>query len=72
MKLQQELDAIEIPQEIDQMNSLQKLSLFWGVIATILKFVKIFTGKKADEKIDMILEWGNTELPELTKTPHAC
>ena len=64
MKLQEELNQIEIPEDFKTLDTLTQLALFWGVIRTVLKFVKIFTGAKADEKIDLILDWGKENLPE--------
>lgn len=36
------------------------LGAYWGIIKLVLKFVKIFTGAKADAKIDEIIDWGNS------------
>jgi|GEM_PF-4121291 len=36
------------------------LGAYWGIIKLILNFVKIFTGAKADEKIDEIIAWGDS------------
>ena len=38
------------------------LSDYWKVIRLVLQLVKVFTGKKADAKIDEIIEWGNANL----------
>lgn len=62
MKIAREIEAIELPDNIKDMPPMQQLALFWGVISVVLHFVKIFTGAKADEKIDAILEWGNENL----------
>lgn len=63
MKLQEELNKVEIPEDFNTLDKLAQLAIFWGVIVVVLKFVKIFTGTKADEKIDMIIEWGKENLP---------
>lgn len=65
MKLQEELDKVDIPENFRTLDKLTQLALFWGVITVVLRFVKIFTGPKADEKIDMILEWGEQNLPKV-------
>jgi|GEM_PF-6581103 len=62
MKLQEELNKIEIPENYNAMEKLAQLALFWPAVVMILKFIKIFTGSKADEKIDMIIEWGKENL----------
>jgi len=36
------------------------LGSYWSIIKLVLKFVKIFTGVKADAKIDEITDWGDS------------
>ena len=38
------------------------LSGYWKIIRLALKLVKIFTGAKADKKIDEIIAWGDENL----------
>jgi hypothetical protein len=48
--------------QIEKQDFVKKVFLigdYWGIISLILTFVKVFTGKKADAKIDEILSWGN-------------
>ncbi len=40
MKLQTELDQIEIPENIKEMEPMAQLAIYWGVIAIILKFTR--------------------------------
>ena len=42
-------------QQVDPIETLQQIALFAGAIIAVLKFVKIFTGEKGDEKIDKII-----------------
>lgn len=43
-------------------NFLLSLAAYWSIIKLALKFVKLFTGPKADIKIDQVIEWGDTYL----------
>lgn len=43
-------------------NFLLSLAAYWGVIKLALKFVKLFTGPKADAKIDQVIAWGDENL----------
>lgn len=43
-------------------NFLLNLVGYWGIIKLALKFVKLFTGPKADKKIDEIIAWGDENL----------
>lgn len=38
------------------------LADYWKVIRLVLKLVKVFTGPKADAKIDEIMAWGDENL----------
>ena len=41
---------------------LLSLSDYWKIIKLVLQLVKVFTGPKADKKIDEIIAWGNENL----------
>lgn len=41
---------------------LLSLAGYWGVIRLALQFVKLFTGKKADAKIDEVIKWGDENI----------
>jgi hypothetical protein len=43
----------------DLVNKLVSLGVYWDIIVLILGFVKIFTGAKADAKIDECILAGN-------------
>lgn len=62
MKLNDELNNIEIPDTYDGLTPLQQLALFWAVIVIVLKSIKIFTNDKVDKKIDLIIEWGEKNI----------
>lgn len=38
------------------------LADYWKVIKLVLKLVKVFTGPKADARIDEIMAWGDENL----------
>lgn len=59
MKKIHEIEEMEIPQNVHGMPPLAALAALWPIISTILTLVKVFTGKKADEKIDEVLKWGS-------------
>jgi hypothetical protein len=49
----------EVPANLKGMPPLQAFGAVWPLLRFVLAFVKIFTGSKADAKIDQILEWGD-------------
>jgi hypothetical protein len=38
------------------------LADYWKIIRLVLKLVKVFTGPKADAKIDEVMAWGDENL----------
>lgn len=38
------------------------LADYWKIIKLVLKLVKVFTGPKADAKIDEVISWGDQNL----------
>lgn len=49
----------ELPSDLKGMPPLQAFGAVWPLLKFILQFVKIFTGSKADAKIDSVIEWGD-------------
>ena len=41
-------------------DNLTKLCAYWKFIRLALSLIMIFTGKKADKKIQEIIDWGDT------------
>jgi hypothetical protein len=60
--LEAELNAeLPVPAGIDQ------FCQYWPTVKKILEFAKVFTGKKADRAIDVIIEWGNRICPQANR-----
>lgn len=38
---------------------IEQFMVYWKLIRAALRLAKIFTGQKADEKIDEIIKWGD-------------
>lgn len=45
-----------------QLHFLINLADYWKIIKLVLKLVKVFTGPKADAKIDEVIAWGDENL----------
>lgn len=50
---------IEIPDDLKGLPPMEAFCSVWKLLRFVLDFVKIFTGSKADAKIDQVLEWGD-------------
>lgn len=59
-KLEEQLERI--PDDAATKPPMEQLSYYWPVIVMLLTFAKIFTGKKGDEKINLILAFGRVFL----------
>ncbi len=57
--LEAELNQVQLPAPA----SIDQFCQYWPTVKKILEFAKIFTGKKADKAIDIIIEWGNRICP---------
>lgn len=53
------LADMEIPSDLNAMPPLAAFCSVWGLVSTVLSLVKVFTGSRADAKIDQVLDWGN-------------
>lgn len=60
MKIAKAIEDTQASNDAHNLPPMDALCQFWPVISIALNFVKIFTGSKADEKIDQVLEWGHT------------
>lgn len=49
----------EIPSDLNSMPPLAAFASVWGLIKIVLTLVKVFTGSRADAKIDSVIEWGD-------------
>ncbi len=64
MKLNKELKKVEMPEDMDALDVIQLIALFWGVIKVVLSIVKVFTNDESDEKIDVFVEKMEAKLPK--------
>lgn len=62
-------EELKFTQKVDELKNSNELAFFlmelaeyWKLIRLALKFVKLFTGPKADAKIDKVIEWGDNNL----------
>lgn len=60
-KLEEELTR-PLPPNMEQLPPMEKLKFYWGAIVLVLTIIKVFTGKKADQRINEIIEWGDRYL----------
>lgn len=58
MKIAKEIEETVFPDNYKDLTPLQQLGVWWGIVVAVLSFVKLFTGEKADAKIDEIIKWG--------------
>lgn len=59
-----EIKAVKTPENMPELPPMEQLAVYWGVIAAVLKFIKIFTNQKNDSVIDDILLWGEQNFPK--------
>lgn len=50
-------NSVQVSEKATQ---LELLIFYWAFIRIALKIVKVFTGAKADAKIDEIIKWGDS------------
>jgi len=61
MKINQDLEEMEFAHEENaNVPPITRLLDYWPLIKLALQFVKIFTGKKADAKINQVIKWGDS------------
>jgi hypothetical protein len=55
-----EMEDTNIPSPSAVGSGVNKFCEYWPFIKMALKLAKIFTGTKGDQKIDQVIEWGNS------------
>ena len=62
MKIAKQIEETVFPDNYKELPPLQQLGVWWGIVVAVLSFVKLFTGEKADAKIDEIIKWGEAHV----------
>lgn len=62
MKIIKQIEQAEFPENYKELPPMEQLKIFWPVICLILSFVEVFTGPKADAKIEAIKQWGDEHI----------
>lgn len=56
-----EIDDIELPtnEELRSLPLSKQIVAFWPILRLLATVAKIFTGKKADQKLNQLIAWGD-------------